>query len=259
MSALALSFEGPLAHLRLQRAHKRNAISQAMWRDIAARCDEIAASREALCVILAGEGEDFSAGADIDEFDAVYADADKAEEYIQAIQAALNAVTALDRPTIALLKGVAMGGGLALAMACDLRFCAADAQLAITPAKLGLLYGHAETRRLVELVGPSRAKDFLFSARKIAPQEALSVGLVDRLCIAGEVEHEARAYALHLSNLSQRSIRGAKRAVDAIVAGLVVEDGQFRAAVVDAATGADALEGRAAFAGKRKAQFGWRG
>ena len=86
----------------------------------------------------------------------------------------------LDRPTIAVIRGVAIGGGLGLALACDLRFCAADAHLAITPAKLGLVYGHAETRRLVELVGPSRAKDLLFTARRIETDEALAIGLIDR-------------------------------------------------------------------------------
>ena len=86
----------------------------------------------------------------------------------------------LDRPTIAVMRGIAVGGGLGLALACDLRFCADDAHLAITPAKLGLIYGHAETRRLVELVGPSRAKDLLFTGRRIETEEALAIGLIDR-------------------------------------------------------------------------------
>ncbi len=131
--------------------------------------------------------------------------------------------------------------------------------LAITPAKLGLLYGFVETRRLVELVGPSRAKDLLFSGRRITPAEALASGLVDQIQPADELHGHVESYAAELTRLSQRSIRGAKRAVDAIAGGLREETPEFREAVEAAALGEDFSEGRAAFQEKRAPGFTFRG
>ncbi len=176
-----------------------------------------------------------------------------------SIQHGLARLAALDRPSIAALGGVAVGGGLAIALCCDLRFCAEDAHLAITPAKLGLLYGHVETRKLVELVGPARAKDLLFSGRRISPSEALAIGLVDRLVPAEALARSVGEYAGDLARLSQKSIRGAKRAIDAIVCGMAAESPAFRAAVENAALGEDFVEGRAAFAAKRAPAFTFRG
>ena len=151
-----------------------------MWRALPAICASIEAREDILVGLIEGTGGHFSAGADISEFAEVYRDAAATRDYSDAIQDGLQAVIALDRPTIAMLRGATVGGGLGLAVACDLRFCAADAYLAATSAKLGLIYGHAETRRLVELVGPSRAKDILFSARRVETEDALAIGLIDR-------------------------------------------------------------------------------
>ncbi len=259
MSDIELKFDAPLARLRLNSPSRRNAMSRAMWLALPGICAEIEARADALVVIVDGAGGDFCAGADISEFDQVYRDAAATHEYVDAIQAALVALAALDRPTIAALSGVAVGGGLGLALSCDLRFCGEDAYLAITPAKLGLLYGHAETRRLVDLIGPARAKDLLFSGRRIEPAEALAIGLVDRVLPASELNGNVSAYAAEVARLSQRSIRGAKRAVDAIARGMSEESPAFRAGVEDAALGEDFREGRAAFAAKRAPDFTFRG
>jgi enoyl-CoA hydratase/carnithine racemase len=164
----------------------------------------------------------------------------------------------LDRPTIAVIRGVAIGAGLGLALACDLRFCDADAHLAITPARLGLIYGHAETRRLIELVGPARAKDLLFTARRIETDEALAIGLIDRR-IETALQETVRGYARGLAEMSQMSIRGHKRAIDAISAGMSKEAPAYRALTEAAALGPDFAEGRDAFAEKRTAKFTFRG
>ena len=259
MDEITLTTEPPLARLRLARPERRNALSQAMWRALPEYCARIEAQSVALVVIVEGAGGHFCAGADIAEFAEVYRDAAATGDYVDAIQNALNALASLDRPAIAKIEGNCVGGGLALAMACDLRFCAADAFLAITPAKLGLLYGFAETRRLVELVGPARAKDLLFSARRILPDEALAIGLVDRVVAPGILEESIRAYAAELSVLSQQSIRGAKAAVAAISGGLGAESPAFRALIERAALGEDFAEGRKAFVEKRAAQFAYRG
>ena len=123
----------------------------------------------------------FSAGADISEFGEVYRDATATRDYGDAVQDGLKALIDLDRPDD---RGHPRRWRSAAASAwrspAICRFCAADAHLAVTPARLGLVYGHAETRRLVELVGPSRAKDLLFTGRRIETEEALAIGLIDR-------------------------------------------------------------------------------
>jgi enoyl-CoA hydratase/carnithine racemase len=258
MTGIALLFEPPLARVRLQRPDRRNAISRAMWLAMAPIAAEIEARADVAAVVVEGLGGHFSAGADISEFDEVYRDARTTRDYNQAIQNALKALASLDRPTLAILEGAAIGGGLALALACDLRFAAADAHLAIPPAKLGLLYGETETRRLVALVGPARAKDLLFSGRRIAAQEALAIGLVDRVLPVGQVESAALDYGRSLAGLSQHSIRGAKCGVEAITRG-VAESSRFAAMVEAAALGPDFAEGRAAFAQKRAPKFADRG
>jgi len=258
MTDISLLFEPPFARVVLNRPDRRNAITRAMWRALPTIRAAIEARQDALVVLVEGRGGHFSAGADISEFDQVYRDAAAARDYGDAVQNGLKALIELDRPSIAVLQGTAVGGGLGLALACDLRFCAADAHLAVTPAKLGLVYGHAETRRLVEMVGPARAKDLLFTGRRIETDEALAIGLIDRRIETG-LHETAVGYARGLAALSQMSIRGAKRAVDAIACGMIVETPAFRALVESAALGADFVEGRAAFAEKRTPRFSFRG
>src|SRR5579863_4111688 len=155
MTDITLRFEPPFARIFLNRLERRNAITRAMWRALPAIRAAIEAREDMLVALIEGEGADFSAGADISELGEVYRDATAARDYGDAVQDGLKALMELDRPTIAAIHGVAVGGGLGVALACDLRFCAADAHLAVTPARLGLIYGHAETRRLIELVGPA--------------------------------------------------------------------------------------------------------
>ena len=259
MGDLELVFDGAIARIRFNAPARRNALNRASWRALPEACAAIEARAEALVVIVDGAGGHFSAGADIAEFDAVYRDAESTRDYVDAMQAALSALAALDRPTIAAIEGSAIGGGLAVTLSCDLRFVADDAHLAAPPAKLGLVYGPVETSRLVALIGPARAKDLLFSGHRVTPVEALAVGRVDRVVPAAELHGAVAAYAAELAGLSQRSIRGAKRMVEAIAAGLPLDDAALRAEVEDAALGEDFREGRAAFAAKRPPRFAFRG
>ena len=259
MSDISLIVEPPVARIRLNRPERRNAMSRAMWRALPGLCAEIAGTSEALVVVVEGSGGHFCAGADIAEFETVYRDQEATRDYTDAIQDGLKALVALDRPTIAAMQGNSIGGGLALALCCDLRFCAEDAVLAITPAKLGLLYGFVETRRLVQTIGPGRARDLLFSGRRIACAEALAMGMIDRLVEPGGLEPAILAYAGELARLSQYSIRGAKAAVAAIADGLCEENSAFRALIEGAAAGEDFAEGRSAFLSKRSPSFRFRG
>ena len=251
---LEVVFEAPLARIRIHRPERRNAMSRAMWLALADAAHAIAARADIRVALVQGSGGHFCAGADISEFDAVYRDAAATRDYLAAIEAGLTALARLDRPTIALFEGSSIGGGLAIGLACDLRFAAEDAHIAAPPAKLGLLYGPVETRRLVELVGPSRAKDLLFSGRRVPTEEALAIGLVDRRVPAVSLHAEAEAYARDLAGLSQASIRGAKAMVEATLSDEPPE--ALRGLVEAAANGEDFREGRRAFGEKRRPRFG---
>jgi enoyl-CoA hydratase/carnithine racemase len=229
-----------------------------MWRALPAIRVAIEAREDLLVTLVEGEGAHFSAGADITELGEIYRDAAATRDFGDAMQNGLKALMDLDRPTMAVIRGVAIGAGLGLALACDLRFCAADAHLAITPARLGLIYGHVETRRLIQLIGPSRAKDLLFTARRVETDEALAIGLIDRR-VETALQETALGYARGLADMSQMSVRGGKRAIDAIVAGMSKEAPAYRALTETAALGTDFAEGRAAFAEKRGAKFDFRG
>ena len=257
MTEISLRFEPPFARVVLSRPERRNAITRAMWRALPAIRAAIEARQELLVTLVEGEGAHFSAGADITELGDIYRDAAATRDFGDAMQDGLKALMDLDRPTIAIIRGVAIGAGLGLALSCDLRFCAADAHLAITPAKLGLIYGHSETRRLVELIGPSRAKDLLFTARRIETDEALAIGLIDRR-VETALQETVLGYARGLADMSQMSIRGGKRAVDAIMAGTNQETPAYRALTEAAAFGPDFVEGKAAFADKRAPKFRFR-
>ncbi len=255
MGDLDLIFDGALARIRFNAPARRNALNRATWRALPETCAAIEARAEALAVVVEGAGGHFSAGADIAEFDVVYRDAGATRDYVDAIQAGLAALASLDRPTIAAIEGSAIGGGLAVALCCDLRFAADDAHLATPPARHGLVYGPIETSRLIALIGPARAKDLLFSSRRVAPAEALAIGLVDRIVPAAALKASVEDYAAALAPLSQRSIRGAKRIVEALAAGLALDSPALRQAVEDPALGEDFREGRAAFAAKRAPRF----
>jgi len=253
MSDLSLTFQVPVARLTLNRPERRNAMTGAMWAGLVDVCAEIDARAGIAAVIVEGAGGHFCSGADIGEFDAAFADLPAARAYLDAIEAGLSALAALDRPTIARLEGSAVGGGLAVALACDLRFAAEDTHLAIPPAKLGLLYGPVETRLLIEAIGPAAAKDLLFSARRVPPDEALRLGLVNRVLPVAELNGAVETYAHDLAALSAVSVRGAKRGVRAA---LDADAPGLRALVEAAATGADFREGRAAYQARRPPRFG---
>ena len=252
MSHLRLVFEPPLARLVLDRPDRRNAMSWAMWRGLPEVSAEIEARADIDAVTVEGAGGHFCAGADIGEFDDIFADHETARTYLGTIERGLEALAALDRPTIAKLEGSAIGGGLAIALACDLRFAADDTHLAVPPAKLGLLYGPVETRLLVETIGPSAAKDLLFSGRRVHTEEALRLGLINRVLHAPALAEAVEAQVRDWAALSRASIRGAKQAVRAALAG---EAANLRALVEAAAMGEDFREGRAAFRAKRPPRF----
>lgn len=242
------------ATLVLNRPHKRNALNVAMWSAIPELVARASADEDVKLLFVRGAGGVFASGADISEMPSVYATAEAALANDEKIQGAMRAIEDCPKPVIALIEGPCVGGGCGLALACDLRFAAHGARFGITPAKLGLVYGAADTRRLVQAVGLSRAKDILFTGRLLEADEALAVGLIDQLVAQGELLDLADAYAQKIGSASQFSVRGQKKILGMLRSG--ADDApQSREMFGASFVGDDFKEGFAAFMEKRPAQF----
>ncbi len=252
---LYLERNGAAAHLVLNRPAKRNAVTEAMWAAIPGLLAEAEADAKVRLLVVRGEGGAFAAGADISEFETVYATPERAAAYSRAIAAALDGLATFPKPTLAAIRGACVGGGCGIALACDLRFAAEGSRFGITPGKLGLVYTLNDTRRLVDAVGISAAKDILFTGRLIEAEEALRLRLIDRLVEPDALEAEAAAYADLVGAASGRSARVTKAIMARIIAGQTEDDDATRAMFLDAFQGADFQEGYRAFLDKRKPVF----
>ncbi len=255
-NAIEVVRDGPVATLILNRPKKRNALSEAMWHEIANQATSFGNDPSVRVVILRGVDDTaFSAGADIGEFDRVHQSPKTAEAYRQVVSTAYEALAGLTKPTLAMIQGVCFGGGCALSLCCDLRYADPTASFCIPPAKLGLVYSLQETKRLADLVGPSKAKEMLMGAYVVDAAEALRIGLATRLFDVRDIEHETYQFARQLAELSQATI-GAVKVIMAEISGGATKDTEvsrhLAAAQFDSA---DYIEGRKAFLEKRKPNF----
>ena len=254
-----LETKGEIATLVLNRPDKHNALNEEIWRTIPALAAEVAGNSAIKVLILRGAGpEAFAAGADISEFAAVHATPERARDYHASIAAAYEAVAGLVKPTIAMVRGVCYGGGCALALTCDMRYADRTARFAIPPARLGLAYSLRETKRLADLVGPSKAKEMLMGAKALDAEEALQAGLATRLFDAPDLERETLAFAEELCSLSQYTIRAVKQTVGIIAAGATDDTEETRALSMGAFDKPDYHEGRDAFLEQRQPKFTYR-
>lgn len=256
MTDITLERHGHAAHLVLNRPEKRNALNEAMWRAIPSLLAEAEADNAVRLLVVRGAGGAFAAGADISEFEEVYATPERAADYSRAIAAALDGLAAFPKPTLAMIEGACVGGGCGIALACDLRFAAEGSRFGITPGKLGLVYTLNDTRRLVNAVGLPAAKDILFTGRLLAADEALRLGLINRLVSAETLAGEVEAYGTLIAAASPRSARVTKQLMALIEAGQSEDDDATRALFLEAFTSADFQEGYRAFLEKRTPKFG---
>ncbi len=251
--------EDEIAEIVLNRPDKLNALNAEVWQGIIELFGQAGDDPDIKVVILrSGAPRAFAAGADISEFPIVHATAESAADYHDKIRTAYNAISDLNKPTIAMVRGVCFGGGCAIALNCDLRYADTTSRFCIPPAKLGIAYSLLETKRLSDLIGPSRAKEMLMGAKVIEAREALSIGLATRLFEPEDLESETRAFAENLCNLSQFTVRAVKAMVGEILEGATDETETSRRLRVEGFQGPDYIEGRDAFLEKREATFTYR-
>lgn len=251
--------DGETATLVLNRPDKRNALDLAMWRLIPVLLDRAEAdARIKVVVIRGGDPKAFAAGADIAEFVEKNTSPPAIDTFYETVKTAMARVEACPKPTIAAIGGLCIGGGCGLALSCDIRFAATDARLGITPAKLGLVYSVPDTRRLVAVVGPSRARDMLFTGRLLDADAAARAGLVDFVVPTEEFDARLGQYVAEICANSQYSVRGIKQIVALVERGALDDTPHSLDLLTGAFSGEDYREGTAAFLGKRRPTFPFR-
>jgi enoyl-CoA hydratase/carnithine racemase len=187
-----------------------NALSRGVLGKLAAEAGALQADETVKAVVVTGEGKAFAAGADISEFGG----RDRGREIVAAFRAAFDAIAAIPRPVVAAVQGVALGGGMELALSCDLRIAAEPARLGQPEILLGIIPGAGATQRLPRLVGPARAKELIWSGRQVKADEALELGLVDRVVPGDELLDAALMWAGQLASGAVVAMGMAKRAID---------------------------------------------
>jgi enoyl-CoA hydratase/carnithine racemase len=249
--------DGGIGWLTFNRPERRNAMSMEMWRGVGDAMDAFRADDAVRLVIMRGAGgKAFVSGADISEFDAHRADAEQKRQYAAITARGNRALRQFDKPLLAMIQGFCIGGGLAVALTADIRIATPESVFGIPAAKLGLGYEYPGLAGLARLVGPSVARDILFSARFLPADEALRVGLINRIVPEGELEAQTREYAALIARNAPLTVRAAKAALDE----WEKEPSSRDLARVDAMVNAcfdsdDYKEGRRAFAEKRTPEF----
>jgi enoyl-CoA hydratase/carnithine racemase len=228
-----------------------------MWQAIPAVLEAFEADPEIRVIVFKGAGDKaFISGADISQF-GEHRDSQAANAvYSAQSAAATRAMSGLSKPSIAMIRGYCIGGGLAVALTCDLLIASDDSRFGIPAARLGLGYGFEGVKVLTDLVGPSSAKDILFSARHLDAAEALRIGLVNRVTTPGDVEAAVRTYAGLIGQNAPLTVKAAKMAVrEALKDPYRRKLDDVARAVDDCFRSADYAEGRKAFMEKRQPVF----
>lgn len=256
---LLLERTGDIAWLIIDRPEKRNAITDAMWAAIPPLIAEVDADPAVKVLVLTGAGDvAFSAGADINEYRTRVGDPNWGRRSQQTVATAGEVIRKMTKPTIAAIRGVCVGGGVGLALSCDLRVADRTATFAIPPAKLGLVFPFGDTKTLVELVGPSRAKSLLYTTRTLGAAEALEIGFVDEVVPGEALRSRVRELADEIASRSQYSVRASKRIIGLIQGGLTEEDDEVLELIGESLGLEDHAEGIAAFLERRPPRFTFR-
>jgi enoyl-CoA hydratase/carnithine racemase len=255
--SLIVEKRGAVGWIVFNQPAKRNAINGAMWRGIPRAMAQFDADPEVRCVALRGAGtEAFASGADISEFDQIRAQKSSVAEYDGLLDQVLHSIQDSRKPSVAMIYGFCMGGGLEVALACDLRYCGRSAQFGIPAAKLGLAYNIEGHRRLIETVGHARAREIMYLGRRYNADEGFAMGLVNQVFDDAELEGEAARIITQLCENAPLSIANSKTIIEEYVkASGAPDQANMTAAIERCANSGDYQEGRRAFMEKRKPGF----
>ena len=256
MSTFKLEVEGPIARLIIDNPRRRNAMTRAMWRCVPGLVAQ-ARSDPAVRVIALQSATPgaFCSGADIGEFESTYATPDESRRSIDEIAQACAALADCDIPTLALVDGVCVGGGVALILCCDMRFASRRSAFSITPAKLGLSYHPDDIARLAALCGPAISAEFLLAARMWTADRCEQVGLVNRSIDDDRFGQECEAMLQDIAAQSLDAQRALKLGIAAAVSTRSDSRSEAMQAFIRTFAGRDFDEGRSAFLAKRPAAF----
>jgi len=249
--------DGAMGWIVFNQPQKHNAVSYEMWQALPMVLDQFARDEEVRVVILKGEGEKaFISGADISQFGEKRSTMEAVLEYNAASDRASKALQEFPKPTLAMIRGYCIGGGVAVAVGCDLRLAADDTRYAIPAGKLGLGYRFAGVRRLMDLVGPSFAAEIFYTARQFNAAEALQMGLVNRVVPVAELERHTLEYANTIAGNAPLTLASIKRSIIEWHKDPDKRDlGLAQKLVDECYQSEDYKEGRTAFMEKRKPVF----
>jgi enoyl-CoA hydratase/carnithine racemase len=249
--------DGRVGTLVFNNPERHNAVSLEMWRAAARILDDFAADEEIRVVVLTGAGgKAFVSGADISKFEDERATRDAVQRYNAATEKAYSGVATFPKPTIAMIHGYCIGGGLNLAVCCDLRFCSEGSRFGLPAAKLGLGYGYPGLKRFIDTIGPAHTKDIFFSARQFGAPEALAMGVVNRVLPDAELSSFVETYARGVAANAPLTVQAIKQ-ISVEVLKPETERDLNRAAdlVARCFASQDYVEGRTAFLEKRAPVF----
>ncbi len=254
---LLIEKRGAVGWIVFDQPARKNAINGAMWRGIPPAMERFDADPEVRCVAFRGAGtEAFAAGADISEFEKNRAQRSAVSEYDGLLDKVLHAIQDSRKPSVAMIYGFCLGGGVEVALACDLRYCGRSAQFAIPAAKLGLAYNVEGHKRLIETVGHARAREIMFLGRRYSADEAFDMGLVHQVMDDSALEGTVEKILKTLCENAPLAIANSKTIIEEYVKAEGSPDAaRMRAAIERCAKSADYEEGRKAFMEKRKPQF----
>jgi enoyl-CoA hydratase/carnithine racemase len=248
--------DGQVLHIRFNNPEKHNALSVDMWEAVPPLLDKAARDDNVRMVVLSGEGgKSFVSGADISQFEDMRAAKEAVKKYEAMAEAALQGIYEFEKPTVACIQGYCIGGGVNVAICCDIRIASSNSTFAIPAAKLGLGYRYSAMKNLTDLVGPGHAKDIFFTARRLDAAEALRIGLINRVADSDKLDALLGEYTTAICQNAPLTIKAGKRIIRDV---LKTEDADMdlaRKLILDCFESDDYAEGRRAFMEKRKPVF----
>lgn len=248
--------DGSIGWMIFNKPERRNAVSLDMWQAIPELLARFEADEAVRVIVLKGAGDRaFVSGADISQFESARSSAESNAHYDRVSERADKALAACGKPTIAMIRGYCIGGGLGIAVGCDLRIASQDARFGIPAARLGVGYGADGVKKLMDLVGPAFTKEIFYTARHFDADEARTMGLVNRVVPDVDLEDFTRQYCDTIAENAPRTINTLKRTVAELSRGDHANYELCERLVEECFASADYVEGRRAFMEKRRPVF----